>query len=172
MILSNIRYPIVRNVSISQITFSSGTSVVELEETKSIHCRFVLIVSCDDFISLISILLQESLGVLWVLKQLASRPNRTSHTKVYFNEFVANVLRERIGIVILTSEVMEAVRGQKHPSEAKKSMKELIYQKKYLMFLSNIKNPLAGPIRFELRPQVRKIQRPPRALYVHSVRSA
>ena len=26
-----------------------------------------------------------------------------------------------------------------------------------------IKNPLAGPIRFELRPQVRKIQGPPRS---------
>ena len=29
--------------------------------------------------------------------------------------------------VFLTSEVMEAVGGQKHPSEAKKGMKELIY---------------------------------------------
>ena len=32
----------------------------------------------------------------------------------------------------LTSEFMEAVRGQKHRWEAKKVMKELIYQKKYL----------------------------------------
>ena len=32
----------------------------------------------------------------------------------------------------LTSEVIEAVRGQKHCWEAKKGMKELIYQKKYL----------------------------------------
>ena len=31
---------------------------------------------------------------------------------------------------------MEAVRGQKHPSEAKKGMKELIYQKKYLIKVS------------------------------------
>ena len=32
-------------------------------------------------------------------------------------------------------------------------------------FLSNLKNPLAVPIRFELRPHVRKIQRPLRSLY-------
>jgi hypothetical protein len=31
---------------------------------------------------------------------------------------------------------MEAVRGQKHSSEAKKGMKELIYRKKYLMKVS------------------------------------
>ena len=31
---------------------------------------------------------------------------------------------------------MEAVRGQKHPSEAKIIMKELIYWKKYLMKVS------------------------------------
>ena len=31
---------------------------------------------------------------------------------------------------------MEAVRGQKHPSEAKKGMKELIYQKKFFMKVS------------------------------------
>ena len=36
----------------------------------------------------------------------------------------------------LTSEVMEAVRGQKHRWEAKKGMKELIYQKKYLTEVS------------------------------------
>ena len=47
--------------------------------------------------------------------------------KDYFNEFVANVLRDNIGIVILTSEVMKAVRGQKHPLDAKNDMKELIY---------------------------------------------
>jgi hypothetical protein len=31
---------------------------------------------------------------------------------------------------------MEDVRDQKHPSEAKKGMKELIYQKKYLIKVS------------------------------------
>ena len=36
----------------------------------------------------------------------------------------------------LTLEVMEAVRGQKHRWEAKKGMKELIYQKKYLTEVS------------------------------------
>ena len=34
-------------------------------------------------------------------------------------------------------------------------------------FLSNLINPLADPIRFDLRPQVKKIQ-PPRSLDVHS----
>ena len=64
--------------------------------------------------------------------------------KKYFNESVANALRGNIGIVnILTSEVMEAVRGQKHLSEAKKGMEELIYWK----FLRNLKKPLVGAIR-------------------------
>ena len=39
--------------------------------------------------------------------------NHTSHTKVYFNEFVENAWPDKIGIVILTSEVMKVVRGQK-----------------------------------------------------------
>ena len=44
-----------------------------------------------------------------------------------------------------TSEVMEAVRGQKHCWEAKKGMKELIYQKKYLMKVSQQpQKPLGG----------------------------
>ena len=53
--------------------------------------------------------------------------NHTSHTKVYFNEFVANVLRDDIGIVMY--DLIEAVKSQKHTLEAKKGMKELIYQK-------------------------------------------
>ena len=36
-------------------------------------------------------------------------------------------------MIFLTSEVMEAVRGQKHPCDAKNIMKELIYWNKYLM---------------------------------------
>ena len=65
---------------------------------------------------------------------------------------------------------MGAFRGQKHPSEAKKGMKELIYQKKVFneSFSATSK---AGPIRFELRPQVR-IQQLPRSFYVHSMREA
>ena len=40
---------------------------------------------------------------------------------------------------------MEAVRGQKHPSEAKKGMEELIYQKKYLLKVSQQpQKPLNG----------------------------
>ena len=50
-----------------------------------------------------------------------------------------------MGMIFLTSEVMEAVRGQKHPSEAKNIMKELIYRKKYLMKVSQQpQKPLSG----------------------------
>jgi len=38
-----------------------------------------------------------------------------------------------MGIFFLTFDLMEAVRGQKHPSEAKNGMKESIYGKKCLM---------------------------------------
>ncbi len=46
-----------------------------------------------------------------------------------FNNICGKVLKPKKS----TSEVVEAVRDQKHPLEAKKGMKELIYQKKYLM---------------------------------------
>ena len=36
-------------------------------------------------------------------------------------------------IIFLTSNLMEAARGQKHPSDAKNGMKESIYWKKFLM---------------------------------------
>jgi hypothetical protein len=53
---------------------------------------------------------------------------------------------------------MKAVRGQKHPSEAKIGMKELIYwQKVFKKMFYNLNNPLAGPIRFEKKPQVKKL---------------
>ena len=32
-----------------------------------------------------------------MLGQTKSRPNHTSKTKVYFNEFVANILRDNVG---------------------------------------------------------------------------
>ena len=35
-----------------------------------------------------------------MLQQTQSRPNHTSKTKVYFNEFVANVLHDNMGMVI------------------------------------------------------------------------
>ena len=45
----------------------------------------------------------------------------------------------------LTSDLMKAVRGQKHTSEAKNGMKELIYQKKYTMKVSQQpQKPLSG----------------------------
>ena len=40
------------------------------------------------------------IGVLWVLLYPASCPNHTSYRKIYFNEFVANVLCDNMGIII------------------------------------------------------------------------
>ena len=42
------------------------------------------------------VLLFELMVVVWMLEQLASGPNHTSYNKCYFNEFVANVLRDNI----------------------------------------------------------------------------
>jgi hypothetical protein len=56
-----------------------------------------------------------------------SRPNQTSYRKLYFTEFFQNSLRLNMGIILLTSDLMEAARGQKHPSDAKDGMKESIY---------------------------------------------
>ena len=54
-----------------------------------------------------------------------------------------------MGIIFLTSNFMEAARGQKHPSDAENGMKESIYWKKFLM---KLKNPITDPIRFEVQP--------------------
>ena len=59
-----------------------------------------------------------------------------------------------MGIIFLTSEVIEAVRGQKHLSEALICMKESIYAKKCLMKVAQ-------------QPK-KPLQQPPRSLYVHS----
>ena len=48
--------------------------------------------------------------------------NHTCHKIFYYNEFVANVLRDNIVLVIF-----DLRGGQKHPSEAKNDMKELVY---------------------------------------------
>ena len=118
----------------------------------------------DLLIKIISLIIQ---GCSMVYYSIWSR-NHTSHKNFYFNEFVANVMRDVIGIVIF--DLLEASRDQKHPSEAKNDMKELIYWKKLLMKVAQQpQKPLTGSIRFELRPQVRKIhEQPPRSLYVHS----
>ena len=63
-------------------------------------------------------------------------------------------------ILFLTSDLLKAARGQKHPSEAEIGMKESIHWKKYLKKVAqqpDLKNPLAGPIRFEIQPQIKKI---------------
>ena len=45
--------------------------------------------------------------------------NQTSYRKFYFKEFVQNSIGFNMGIIFLTSDLMEAARGQKHPSDAK-----------------------------------------------------
>ena len=57
-------------------------------------CKFLKIVE------LLSIILFELLGVLWVLPYPASHPNHTSYIKFYFYEFVANVLHDNMGMII------------------------------------------------------------------------
>ena len=48
----------------------------------------------------IYILLFDSICVLWVLLYSASCPYHTSYRKFYFNEFVAKVLRDNMGMII------------------------------------------------------------------------
>ena len=49
---------------------------------------------------ILSILLVESLGVLWVLSYPASHPNHTSYRKFYFHEFVSNASYDNMDIII------------------------------------------------------------------------
>jgi hypothetical protein len=58
-----------------------------------------------------SILLFESLHVLWVLLYPASRPNHTSYRNFYFHEFAANVLRDNMCIIIFD---LQGCGGQTH----------------------------------------------------------
>ena len=69
---------------------------------------------------------------------------------------------------------MDAVRGQKYPLEAKKGMKELIYQKKYLMKVSQQpQNPLSGSNQIWARISSKKDTATSEVtLYVHSAREA
>jgi hypothetical protein len=54
--------------------------------------------------------------------------DQTMHPTANFISLILfKIQRFNMGIFFLTSDLMEAVRGQKHPSEAKKGMKELIY---------------------------------------------
>ena len=55
-----------------------------------------------------------------------SQPNCTLYGTVYITEFIQNSIILNMGMIFLTSDLMKAVRGQKHLSEAKKGMKELI----------------------------------------------
>ena len=67
---------------------------------------------------------------------LVKRASRSNHNLV--ENFIPMNLFKIVCVVtwawlFLISEVMEAVRGQKHPLETKHGMKELIYCKKYLI---------------------------------------
>ena len=89
--------------------------------------------------------------------------HQTIHpTQVYFNKFVANVLRDNIGIVIFDLRGHEGYWRPKTPLGGQKWHEGVDLLKKVF---NNLKNPLAGPIRFELQPQGRKLSflRPPRS---------
>ena len=50
-----------------------------------------------------------------------------------------------MGIIFLTFDLMEAARGQKHPTEAENGMKKSIYWKKFLTKVAQQpQNPLDG----------------------------
>ena len=71
--------------------------------------------------------------------------NHTSNKNFYFNEFVANVLRDVIGIFIFDLRGHGGCWRQKTPLEAKNGMKELMYRKKYLLKVSQQpQKPLKG----------------------------
>ena len=57
---------------------------------------------------------------------------KTKHPTENFT--VQNSSRFNMGIIFLTYDLMEATRGQKHPSEAKNSMKESIFWKAKIVF--------------------------------------
>ena len=105
------------------------------------------------------------------------QPNHTSHTNVYFNESVANVLRDNICIVIFDLwghrgcwRPKSSLRGQKWHEEVD-SLKNVLNKS----FSTTSKKPLADPIIFELQPQGRKLWflRPPRSQqHILSLRKA
>ena len=53
-----------------------------------------------------------------MLKQTIWPSNHTSHTKVYFNEFVANVLRDNIGILIFDPHAHRLLEAKHHTATA------------------------------------------------------
>ena len=70
-----------------------------------------------------------------------------------------------MGVIIYVNEVLEAIRGKKLYSEGKKkAWRSRLFEKCFWQKLfNNLKNPLEGPIRFELQPQIKKdtSQQPP-----------
>ena len=84
---------------------------------------------------------------IFLLVVIFSSQQHHGQTIHHTENFVSNSLHCNMDIL------MEAARGQKHLCKAKKSMKELNYWKDfYIEVLSNLKNPLVDPNRFELWP--------------------
>ena len=87
-----------------------------------------------------------------MLEQTIWPRNHTSHTKFYFNEFVANVLRDDIGgIVTFDLKGHGGCQRPKTPLGGQKRHERVDFSKKlFNKFLNNLKNLIKGPIRFEL----------------------
>ena len=65
-----------------------------------------------------------------VITSIMTKPNILQ--KTLFHR-IRNSLRFNMGIIFLTSDLMEAARGQKHPSDAENGMQESIYWKKFFI---------------------------------------
>ena len=68
-----------------------------------------------------------------VIISIMAKPFILQYKKLYLTDFVQNSIRFNMSIIILTSDLIEAARGQKYPSEAKNVMKESMYWKKFLI---------------------------------------
>ena len=80
-----------------------------------------------------------------ILPQTIWLGNHTSHTKVYFNEFVANVQRDNIGIVIFDLRGHGGCQRPKTPLRGQKKHEGVDLLKKYLIKVSEQpQKPLSG----------------------------
>ena len=82
---------IVKRVRSSRVLADAGRGVAKRKTGETV-------VSPMYHFCYINILLFESIHVLWVLQY--SRPNHRSYRKLYSYEFVANVMRDNMGIII------------------------------------------------------------------------
>ena len=68
----------------------------EMRKNDEIYC-FIKMAFSKEMISIRYFIFKSIFDKCSMLEQTQSRPNHTSKTKVYVNEFVANVLRDNIG---------------------------------------------------------------------------